>query len=127
LRLEKILEVYGRMDASKLEEKTKKALSRLGLGHWRVSWLPDSSCSVRGRAIPERFLIEIYDPDEEDVWTTFIHEVLEIKLRSALRPYRVLVNKLIEGYQEIADGEKDRFIESLPEIFDTYDSVRGGE
>ena len=56
--------------------------------------------------------------DEEDAWDTFIHEVVEIKLRSALRPYRVLVNKLIEGYQEITDGEKDRFIESLSEVFE---------
>jgi len=63
---------------------------------------------------------EIYDVDEPEAWNTFIHEVIEIKLRSALRPYRILVNKLIEGYQEVVDGEKDRFIESLNEVFEVF-------
>lgn len=39
-------------------------------------------------------------------------------MRSALRPYRILVNKLIEGYQEITDDEKDRFIEGLSVVFE---------
>lgn len=108
------------MEASKFEEKAKNALSHLGLGHWRVCWLPDSSNPIRGRAVPEKSLIEINDPNEEGAWDTFIHEVVEIKLRSALRPYRVLVNKLIEGYQELVDGEKDRFIESLNEVFEVF-------
>jgi len=95
-----------------------QSLVRLGLGRWSVCWLPDSSCPVRGRAVPEKLVIEIYDVDEVDSWETFVHEVVEITLRSALRPYRILVNKLIEGYQELADGEKDRFIESLNEVFE---------
>jgi len=61
-----------------------------------------------------RTLDEIFTPKD----LTHLHEIVEIKLRSALRPYRVLVNKLIEGYQEIADGEKDRFIETLPQVFE---------
>ena len=110
------------MEASEFEEKLKKALQSIGLGHWSIRWLPDSSLPVKGRAIPERHLIEIYDVDEDEAWDTFLHEVVEIKLRSAIRPYRVLVNKLIEGYQELADGEKDRFIESLPFVYDTLTS-----
>ena len=104
--------------SSKFEERAKNVLTRLGLGHWRVNWLPYLSYPIRGRAVPEKQLIEIYDLEAENAWDTFIHEVVEIKLRSALRPYRVLVNKLIEGYQEIVDGEKDRFIESLSEVFE---------
>jgi len=95
-----------------------QSLVRLGLGRWSASWLPDSSCPIRGRLIPEKLEIEIYDEDEENSWETFVHEVVEITMRSALRPYRILVNKLIEGYQELADGEKDRFIEGLNEIFE---------
>ena len=63
-------------------------------------------------------LIEIYDLDEETVWDRFIHEIIEIKMCSALRPYRILVNKLIEGYQEMADSEKDHFIELLSGVFE---------
>ena len=94
------------------------ALSGLGLGQWRVRWLPNSSFPIRGKTIPEKLLIEIYDLDEEGAWDTFIHEIVEIKLRSVLRSYRLLVNVLIGVIQEIADGEKDRFIESLIEVFE---------
>jgi len=108
------------LEASEFEEKAKSALVHLGLGHWIVCWLPASPFPVRGKVVPETLRIEIYDADEADAWNTFIHEVVEIKLRSALRPYRILVNKLLEGYQEIADKEKDIFIEGLPEIFEVF-------
>lgn len=108
------------MEASEFGAKTKDVLSRLGLGHWRVSWLPDLLPQIRGQAIPDKRLIEIYDIDKNEAWNTFIHEVVEIKLRSALRPYRILVNKLLEGYQEIADKEKDIFIEGLPGTFEAF-------
>ncbi len=106
------------MEVSKFEEKANNLLIRLGLGQWRICWLPDSSYPIRGRVVPEKLLIEIYDLDEEAAWSTFIHEIVEIKMRSALRPYRILVNKLIEGYQELVDGEKDRFIEGLKDVFE---------
>ena len=106
------------MEANDLERRMNQSLVHLSLGRWSACWLPDASFPVRGRVIPEKLLIEIYDVDEADAWETFVHEVVEIKLRLALKPYRILVNKLIEGYQELADGEKDRFIESLPEIFE---------
>ena len=64
---------------------------------------------IRERAVPEKQVIEVFDLDEDAAWDTFIHEIVEIKLRSALKPYRILMNKLREGYQELADGEKDRF------------------
>ena len=105
------------LEASEFNNKTLKTLTRLGLNIWQVYWIPDSSFTVRGRAIPEKRVIEIYDIDEEAAWDTFLYEVIEIKLRSALRPYRILVNKLIECIQEIADAEKDLFIDSLTEVY----------
>ena len=75
--------------------------------------------------MPETQIIEIYDPTEEAALDTLLHEVIEIKHRHSLRPYRVMVNKLIEGYQELTDTEKDRFIEELPLIFEVFqDSPR---
>ena len=101
-----------------LQNKMRITLNRLGLRQWSARWLPDSSKRIRGKADPETMSIEVYDVNESEAWGTFFHEVVEIKMRSALRPYRVLVNKLIEGYQEIADHEKDSFIESLMDVFD---------
>jgi len=123
-RSKRLLEVESIMEVTEITEIMTIALTNLGLSHWRVSWLPDSSCKVRGRIIPEKLLIEIFDLDEAEAWTTFIHEVIEIELRSSLRPYRILVNKLIEGYQDIVDGEKDRFIETLPILLETIKKSR---
>jgi len=106
------------MEVGKFEKRANNALTRLGLGQWSICWLSDSSYPIRGRAFPEKFLIEIYDLDEKGAWDTLIHEIVEIKLRSALRPYRLLVNSLIGVIQELADGEKDRFIKSLSEVFE---------
>lgn len=106
------------MRVPEFEEKAMATLTRLGYSQWRVCWSPYTTYLIRGRVVPERQVIEIYDSDEEAAWSTFIHEVVEIKLRSALRPYRVLVNKLIEGYQELADSEKDKFIEGLNDVFE---------
>lgn len=111
-------EGINHMGVKEFEEKAMTTLIRLGYGEWRACWIPNPTYPVRGRAVPEKQVIEIFDLDEVDAWDTFIHEIIEIKMRSALRPYRILVNKLIEGYQEIVDGEKDRFIESLNEVFE---------
>lgn len=105
-------------EAYDLVARMSRTLGRVGLGNWRVCWLPDASYPYQGRALPEKLLIEIHNEDEEEAWETFIHEVLEIKFHSALRPYMVLVNKLIEGYQQIVDSEKERFLEELPHLFD---------
>ena len=70
--------------------------------------------------MPEKTLIEIYDLDEAGAWDTLIHEIFEIKLRSTLRPYRMLINSLIGVIQEITDTEKDLFIEKL--VYD-YEEV----
>jgi len=107
-----------KIEVNLIEKKMRQHLTSLGLGQWHVRWLPDSSHPIRGRVIPEKLMIKIYDFNEDDAWDTFIHEVVEIKMRLSLRPYRILVNSLIGVVQEIADGEKDRFIESLPAVFE---------
>jgi hypothetical protein len=101
-----------------LDSRMNDTLIQMGLKQWESRWLPGSTLGIRGRVDPDRKMIEIYDLNEEEAWITFIHELVEIRMRSALRPYRILVNKLIEGYQEIVDTEKDIFIESLIEVFD---------
>jgi hypothetical protein len=108
------------IDPSDFHRVAKKRLDCLELSHWRVIWVPDPSSGFKGRNLPERFLIEIHDVDPTEAMDTLFHEVVEIKLRNSLRPYRVLINKLIEGYQEITDMEKDRFIEELPLIFEVF-------
>ena len=108
------------MKTSDFTQACSNKLKRLGLSHWSVRWLPDPSSSTHGLAFPETNLIEIYDLTQEEALETLFHEVVEIKLRDSLRPYRVMVNKLIEGFQELSNVEKDKFIEELPLIFEVF-------
>jgi len=105
------------METNEYEKYMNETLHRLGLGHWSVCWLPELSSLVRGRVLPKKRLIEIFDVDMDEAWKTLFHEVIEIKLRSTLRPYRLLVNSLIGIIEEIADNEKDVFIETLAPMF----------
>jgi len=49
-------------------------------------------------------------------WATLIHEVLELKIRPLLSFYRSLVNTLIEFIEKHVYQEKEKFLESLPEV-----------
>jgi hypothetical protein len=108
------------MVTSDFLKDSQKRLIQLGLGYWKVKWLPDPSSSVRGCVVPNSHIIEIFDVTESDALDTLLHEVIEIKMRSSLRPYRVIINKLIDAIQELADTEKDKFIEALPIIFEVF-------
>ncbi len=109
------------MNIPELENIMQQKLISLGLSHWTVILLPGESETLRGKTSPSHHLIEIYDTYEKEAWQTLCHEIVEIRLRDAIKPYRILVNKLIEGYQEIVDLEKDQFIESIVKDFRLQD------
>jgi hypothetical protein len=107
------------LEASKFEEKAKNALYRLG--HWRVCWLPYPSYPIRGRVVPEKQVIEIYDAGEEAAWETFLHEVLELKLRLVTQPYREMCNALIETIEKLTYARKEQFINDLPKVLKIFE------
>ena len=109
------------MEANDLERRMNQSLVRLGLGRWSVCWLSDSSCSVRGRVIPEKFLIEIRDDDEGDAWDTLLHEVVELKLRLVTQPYREMCNALIGTIEKLTYTRKEQFISDLPKLLKIYE------
>jgi len=100
-----------------------RALSRLGL-EYRVVWGPDPEAKRRGETIPEQSLIVIHDVDPSQAWDTLIHEVVELKLRRVIAPYRGLVNKLIEFIEGETYREKERFIEELVPLLRELDRSR---
>ena len=102
-------------------ERAKSALSRLGLGHWQVCWLPDPSYPIRGRAVPEKHTIEIYDVHMDEAWATFLHEVLELKLRPVIQPYREMCNALIGTIEKLTYARKEHFINDLPKLLKIYE------
>lgn len=98
-----------------IEENMNHVLERVGLKGWTSVWAPGKS-SKRGEVIPRKRLIIVYDKDPSRAWETFQHELVELKLRRVLRPYRELCNKLIELVEKMTYMEKEAFIKELPDL-----------
>ena len=98
-----------------LEEKLSGIIKRLDLGEWQVIWEPDST-QPRGQIQLDSRIILIHNEKPEDAIETLLHEALELKLRPMLKPYRTLVNSLIEW----ADGQvyeaKEKTIEDILQL-----------
>ena len=88
----------------------------------RVVWSPDPKASCH-REIVNSCII-IYDVDEEEVWNTFVHEMLEYKLKNVITVYLETVNALIEVIQKVAYNEKEYFIESIPTLIDAVQNAK---
>jgi hypothetical protein len=91
----------------------QRTLDRLGIP-LIVVWTPNPNKSVHGE-IKENVLC-IYDEQPNDVSATFMHEVIEFKLKKVTRVYRSMINSLIEGYEKLAYQEKEEFIEYVQRI-----------
>ena len=98
-----------------IEENMNTVLERVGLKGWKSVWTPEKS-SKRGEVILKERLIIVYDKDPSKAWETFRHELVELKLRRVLRPYRILCNKLIEVVEKVTYEEKEAFINELPDL-----------
>ncbi len=98
-----------------IEEYMNDVLGRVGFNGWTSVWAPGES-SKRGEVIPRKRLIVIYDKDLSRAWETFQHELVELRLRRVLRPYRELCNKLIEVVEKVTYTEKEAFINELPDL-----------
>jgi hypothetical protein len=102
-----------------IEENMNHVLERVGFKGWTSVWAPGKS-SKRGEVIPIERLIIVYDKDPSGAWETFQHELVELRLRRVLRPYRELCNKLIELVEEVTYIEKEKFIKELPDLFSAF-------
>lgn len=98
-----------------VEADMNEVLVRVGYKGWTLAWAPGKN-SKRGEVIPRERLIIIYDEDPQRAWETFQHELVELKLRRVLRPYRELCNKLIEVVEKVTYVEKEAFIKELPDL-----------
>lgn len=88
-------------------------VNKLGLIGWTVIWVPDHAQKARGKVLPETKTILIHDEDPENAMETLGHEILEIKLLPMLRPYRQLVNCLIEYINLQVYSQKEKIINDL--------------
>lgn len=105
-----------------LEQRMNQFLGKVGLEGWTCVWTPDASKKMHGEILPRDRLILIYSSTNSEAWLTLLHEVLELRLRRVLKPYRLLVNSLIEVLEKTAYLEKERFLEDLPGILRVFEA-----
>lgn len=98
-----------------IQEQMQDCLCRLGV-NLNVIWKPDSSKSAHGEI--KGNVIFLYDSNESEVWRTFTHEVTEYKLQNVTRPYRLMINSLIEALEKSVYAEKEQFIDFLPKMIE---------
>jgi len=97
----------------KVQKQMQEALSRLNV-NLIVLWKPDRVKANHGEI--KGNVIFLYDLTEKEVWQTFTHEITEYKLQSVTRPYRTLINNLIEAVEKSIYAEKEQFIDFLPKM-----------
>ena len=109
--------------AAMIQKRMQTCLNRLCLP-LQVLWKPDEDeCkSVHGE-IKNGFIL-IYDANESEAWGTFTHEIVEYKLQGVTRPYRLLVNNLIEAFEKTVYAEKEKFIEFTPLMMKVIEDCR---
>lgn len=98
-----------------VQKQMQDCLNQLGI-NLVVLWTPNESKSVHGEI--KGNVIFLYDFEKTEAWSTFTHEVTEYKLQAVTRPYRILVNNLIEAVEKSIYAEKEQFIEFLPKMIE---------
>ena len=95
------------VQVSKVQTQMQDALNRLDI-NLIVLWKPDVSKSTHGEVNSN--IILIYCEEAEEAWRTFTQEVTEYKLQSVTRPYRILVNSLIEAVRNLFMQKKSSLL-----------------
>ena len=101
----------------KVLEGLKKTI---GLGQEvRVKWIPGAVKFRDGRRLEEEVVgdtIFIYAEDPKVAGELVAHGFAEWLLNRHTKRYRMLINKLIELFEEIQYEEKERLVEALTKI-----------
>jgi len=92
----------------------QKVLQQLGIP-LQVTWTPNAECGRHGEI--QKGCILIHDQHQGDAWATFIHEILEYKMRKITGAYRMIINSLITVLEKTVYEEKESFIEGITELF----------
>ena len=101
--------------------RMQECLNSLGI-NLKVLWQPDCTKTVHGEI--KGNVIFLYDSEEKEAWVTFSHEITEYKLQAVTRPYRILINNLIETVEKSVYAEKEQFIDFLPKMMEVIKQER---
>ena len=107
--------------SEEIEKRFQGILETFGISGWIVVWNPDHTKNSRGQILPKTKTILIHDEEPEAARDTLIHEILELKLRPMLKPYRSLVNSLIAWADSQVYIEKEKAIENIIPLIIKFD------
>lgn len=108
------------------EKKLQAELGRLrrllDLPELQVKWMPGHARYLKGRPLSGEVVsntIFIYDDREDTALKTLLHEVLEkFIVESSENDYVILVNNLIEAFNEIQRRRRHGLVEKITKLID---------
>ena len=100
-------------DRMLVENEMNRVLRRIGLEEWTAIWVPDSSKEVNGQVLSDQKTKLVFSEDPEKAKDSFLHEVVEVKLRKLIGNHYDTINGLIKIIQELNHVEKERTINEL--------------
>jgi len=103
-------------------EKYLEELKRLDLGHeLNFEWLPGTVKFKNGKQLEEEVVgntILIYAEDQERAKKLLAHGFAEWLLNQHTKRYRLLINKLIELFEQIHYEEKEKLIGVITKLME---------
>jgi hypothetical protein len=114
------LEASKRPAEAKLADELDRLKRMVSMGYEvEVKWLPGTPMHRHGRRLAEEVkgdTILIYAEDEEEALELVRHGFAEWLLNQHTRKYRMLINKMIELFEEIQYQEKEKLIEAITKL-----------
>lgn len=103
-----------------LQLELEKLKNKVGIGfEVNVKWLPGAIKSKDGKQLLEEVsgdTILIYAEDPDEALNLLAHGFAEWLLNQHTRKYRLLINKLIELFEEIQYQDKEKIIEVITKL-----------
>ena len=109
-------------DKAELEKYLEELKERLGFGHeLNFEWLPGTVKFKNGKQLEEEVVgntILIYAKDRERAKKLLAHGFAEWLLNQHTKRYRLLINKLIELFEQIQYEEKEKLIGVITKLME---------
>jgi hypothetical protein len=103
---------------AELEKELMALMERLGINGLKVLWTPDDSSKLSGEVKGQ--VIHVYERDLEKARETLKHEVIDYFVSQPFEPLRRLTNKLIELVNDEVYKRKEKVVDALTVLTESW-------